>query len=115
MEPANGSHVAKRGLREVFSMIARSVTLAAAVVMAAGSAAMALDQSRRDIAPRGPAELCCVDTALLPPLETNVAPDRHAFNQAAPANRARPGLDGADWNCRRPDGSHRCFTALRDQ
>src|SRR5262249_41936664 len=113
MEPANGSHVAKRGLREV-SMIARAFALAAAVAMA-GSAASALDQSTRDTAPRGPAELCCVDTALLPPLETNVATDRHAFNQAAPATRAKPGLDGADWNCRRPDGSRRCFTSLRDR
>jgi len=95
-------------------MIARAFVLAAAVVMAAGSAASALDQSTRDTAPRGPAELCCVDTALLPPLETNVAPDRHAFKHLAPVSRARPGLDGADWNCRRPDGSRRCFTSLRD-
>jgi hypothetical protein len=96
-------------------MITRSFALAAAVVMAAGSAALALDQSTRDTAPRSPVELCCVDTALLPPLETNVAPDRHAFNHAVPANEAKPGLDGADWNCRRPDGSRRCFSAVRDR
>jgi len=96
-------------------MIARAFALAAVVVMAATSAASALDQSTRDTAPRGPTELCCVDTTLLPPLETTVAPDRHAFNQAAPASRARPGLDGADWNCRRPDGSRRCFTSPRDR
>jgi hypothetical protein len=95
-------------------MIARSFVFAAAVVTATGSVALALDQSRRDTA-RSPVELCCVDTAVVPPIETNVAPDRHAFNQAPPANQARPGLDGADWNCRRPDGSRRCFSSLRDR
>jgi len=99
-------------------MIARSFALAAALFMAAGPVAFALDQSTRDAGPRNPVELCCVDTALLPPIETSVAPDRHALldlNQTTPKSRARPGLDGADWNCRRPDGSRRCFSSLRGQ
>jgi len=99
-------------------MIARTFALAAAVVTTAGSAALALDQSARDTGPRSPGELCCVDTALLPPLETSIAPDRHAvldLNRTAPVSRAKPGLDGADWNCRRPDGSRRCFSSLRDR
>ena len=99
-------------------MIARAFAVAAGVVMAGGPAALALDQSARDTEPRGPVELCCVDAALLPPLETSIAPDRHALlelNQTAPATRAKPGLDGADWNCRRPDGSRRCFSSLRDR
>ena len=99
-------------------MIARAFALAAVVVMTAGSTAFALDQSTRDTAPRSPVDLCCVDTALLPPVETSVAPERHALRdhtQTVPVTRAKPGLDGADWNCRRPDGSRRCFSSLRDR
>lgn len=99
-------------------MIARSLALAAALFTATGSVAFALDQSTRGAGPRNPVELCCVDTALLPPLETSVAPERHALldpNQTALKSEAKPGLDGADWNCRRPDGSRRCFSALRDR
>jgi hypothetical protein len=99
-------------------MIARPLAFAAALFMAAGSVAFALDQSTRDAGPRNPVELCCVDTVLLPLLETSIAPDRQAFldlNQTTPKSGAKPGLDGADWNCRRPDGSRRCFSSLRGQ
>jgi hypothetical protein len=99
-------------------MITRAFALAGTVVMATGSAAFALDLSTRDAGPRNPVELCCVDTALLPPLETTIAPERQALldlNQITPKNRAKPVLDGADWNCRRPDGSRRCFSSLRGQ
>lgn len=94
-------------------MIVHAFAVAAAVVMMAGPAAFAVDQSARDTGPRGPVESCCVDTAMLPPLETSVAPGPHAFvhlNQSMPMSQARPGLDGADWNCRRPDGSQRCVS-----
>ena len=97
-------------------MVARAFAFATAVFMATGSVAFALDQSTRDTGPRNPVELCCVDTVLLPQLETNIAPDREALldlNQTTPKSRAKPGLDGADWNCRRPDGSRRCFSSLR--
>jgi hypothetical protein len=99
-------------------MIARAFAFAAAFFMATGSVAFALDQSTRDVGPRSPVELCCVDTGLLPPIETSIAPDRHALldlNRTAPKSDAKPGLDGADWNCRRPDGSRRCFSSLRHQ
>ena len=46
------------------------------------------------------------------PLYRNALVD---LNQTAPMSEAKPGLDGADWNCRRPDGSRRCFSSLRDQ
>jgi hypothetical protein len=99
-------------------MIARSLAFAAAVLITAGSAAFALDHSAKDTAPRGPVELCCVNVALLPTLETSDAPDRRAPldpSQTGPASEAKPGLEGADWNCQRPDGSRRCFSSLRDQ
>ena len=99
-------------------MIVRAFAFAAALAMATGSAAYAADHSTKDTSPRSPDELCCVDIALLPPLETSAAPDRHALvdlNQTAPTSDAKPGLDGADWNCRWPDGSRRCFSSLRDQ
>src|ERR1043166_466442 len=98
--------------------LAAVVGMAAGVVMTAGSTAFALDQSTRDTAARSPVDLCCVGTALLPPVETSVAPERHALRdhtQTVPVTRAKPGLDGADWNCRRPDGSRRCFSSLRDR
>lgn len=99
-------------------MIARAFAFAAALAMATGSAAYAADHSTKGTDPRSPTELCCVDIALLPPLETSVAPDRHALvdlSQTASTSEAKPGLDGADWNCRWPDGSRRCFSSLRDQ
>ncbi|HEV2957510.1 MAG TPA: hypothetical protein VGX95_15440 [Xanthobacteraceae bacterium] len=37
------------------------------------------------------------------------------LNQMAPVSEAKPGLDGADWSCQRPDGSRRCFSSLRNQ
>lgn len=99
-------------------MIARSFALAATLFLATGSVAFALDQSTRDAGPRNPVELCCMDIALLPLLETSIGPDRQALldlNQTTPKSGAKPGLDGADWNCRRPDGSRRCVSSLRDQ
>lgn len=98
-------------------MIVRSLGFVAALALASGSTTYALDQSLKDTGPRNPVELCCVDVALLPPLETSVAPDVHALlglTQAA-RSEAKPGLDGANWNCRRADGSRRCFSSQRDQ
>jgi hypothetical protein len=46
------------------------------------------------------------------PLYRNALVD---LNQTAPMSEAKPGLDGADWNCRRPDGSRRCFSSRHDQ
>jgi hypothetical protein len=99
-------------------MIARSFALAAAAVVAAGSTAIATDRLAREAGPRSPVELCCVEAALLPPLETSGAPDSRDIldlNLIAPVSEAKPGLDGADWSCWRPDGSRRCFSLLRDQ
>ena len=96
-------------------MIARSFAFAIAAVLAAGSTVLAADHSKR-AGPRGPVELCCVDVALLPPIETSSAPHSRSLvgpNQAM--SEAKPGLDGADWSCRRPDGSRRCFSSLRRQ
>ena len=98
-------------------MIVRVFALAAAAAMAAGSAAFALDHSTRDASPRSPTELCCVDVALLPSLETSAVSASHllGLNQVAPGTDIKTGLDGADWNCRRADGSRRCFSSLRGQ
>jgi hypothetical protein len=97
-------------------MIVRAFALATAAVIAAGSAAFTLDHSTRDASPRSPTELCCVDLALLPPVETSGASASHPlFDRVAPVTEVKTGLDGADWNCRRPDGSRRCFTSLRGQ
>ena len=95
--------------------IVRSFAFAAAAVIASGSAAIALDHSARDTGPRTHADSCCVETALLPPLETSVTAERRALlapDPSATASEARPGLDGADWNCRRPDGSQRCVSEI---
>jgi hypothetical protein len=96
-------------------MMMRSFALAAAVVMAAGSVAFATDQSARDAGSRSPVELCCTEAAL-PPIETSAVPERHALldPQTTRVTRTKPGLDGADWSCRRPDGSLRCLSSLQD-
>jgi len=99
-------------------MPVRSLAVAAFAVVVAASTAVAKDYSARDADHRSPAELCCTEGASLPQIETAVAPDTHAMldvNRLAPASEPRPGLDGADWNCRRPDGSRRCFSSMQDQ
>ena len=96
----------------------RVFALAAALLLAAGSTAFALDHSMRYAGPRGPVEWCCVDAAMLPPIETSTAAEGLALldlNHIAPVSEAKPGLDGADWNCRRPDGSRRCFSSRHDR
>src|SRR5262249_6410313 len=99
-----------------FSMIVRAFALAAAAVIAAGSAGFALDHSAPDTSLRSPTESCCVDVALLPPLETSAASASHpSLDHVGPRTEVKTGLDGADWNCRRPDGSRRCFSSLRGQ
>jgi len=88
---------------------------AAAVVIGAGSAAFALDHSTRDAGPRSPIELCCISTPQLPPIETSTPSDVQALidpTQVTPVNEVKPGLDGANWSCRRPDGSQRCVFDL---
>jgi hypothetical protein len=99
-------------------MIMRAFAVAAGVFVGAGSAVFALDHSTKDAAPRSPIELCCVDTAVRPPLETSGAAASQALvdpTRITPVTDAKPGLDGADWSCRRPDGSRRCFSSLRNQ
>ena len=94
-----------------------AVAAAAAVLIAAGSVAFAVDHSTRDAGPRGLSEACCVAAAQLPPLETGPSSGSHALsgvNQIAPVSEVQTGLDGANWNCLRPDGSLRCFTSRRD-
>jgi len=96
-------------------MVVRAFAFAVAVVIGAGSAAFALDHSTRDKGARSPTELCCVGTPPLPPIETSSASETQAIiglNQVAPVMDVRPGLDGADWSCRRPDGSQRCVSEL---
>jgi hypothetical protein len=97
-------------------MVMRAFAVAAAVLMGAGSAAFAIDHSTRDTTLRSPIELCCLDTTVLPPLETSGAGQTLVdLTQIRPVTDAKPGLDGADWSCRRPDGSRRCFSSLRTQ
>lgn len=96
-------------------MVTRALAVAAAVFIAAGSAASALDHSTRDTTLRGPTGLCCVAIPPLPPIETSFPSDIHdliGLSQVAPMTDTKPGLDGADWNCRRPDGSQRCVSEI---
>jgi hypothetical protein len=91
----------------------RAFAVAAAVLIGAGSCAFALDNSTREKGPRSPVELCCTGTPPLPPIETSAAAENQAlldWSQVAPATAMKPGLDGADWSCRRPDGSQRCVS-----
>ena len=93
----------------------RAFALAAAVLIGTGSAAFAVDHSAREASPRSPIELCCVGTPPLPPIETSAPTDTQALlapTQSTPAHEVRPGLDGANWSCRRPDGSQRCVSDL---
>jgi hypothetical protein len=95
----------------------RSVAFAAAALLVAGSAACAKDRSINADNLRNPAaEGCCGEAAALAVNETGATPvDGYALTslgQSGPAGEVKPGLDGADWNCKRPDGSRRCFAAL---
>jgi len=93
-------------------MIMRAFAAAAALFIGPGSAAFAIDHSTKNTSPRSPTELCCVAIPPLPPIETSTAAEHQALiglNQAT-AGDVKPGLDGADWNCRRPDGSQRCIS-----
>jgi hypothetical protein len=99
-------------------MTTRAFVFAALALVAAASTAVAKDHSARDAGQRGLAEACCIEGAMLAPVETSPAPDAQALlevNWIAPHSERRPGLDGADWNCRRPDGSRRCFSSLGNQ
>jgi hypothetical protein len=96
-------------------MVARAFALAAAVLIGTGAAAFAVDQSTREASPRSPIELCCVGTPPLPPIETSAPAEIQALidpTQVAPVHAVKPGLDGANWSCRRPDGSQRCVSDL---
>lgn len=99
-------------------MVMRAFAVAAAVLIGAGSAAFALDHSTRDAGPRSPIELCCVGTPPLPPIETSAPSDSQTLvglGHVVPVTDTKPGLDGANWSCRRPDGSQRCVSSLHDQ
>ena len=98
-------------------MALRSFALAAAALLAVGSAALAKDRwIGRDNMPNPATEWCCGEVAAPAVNETGAPPvDGYAFNdlgQTARLTEVKPGLDGADWNCKRPDGSRRCFAAL---
>lgn len=96
-------------------MVMRAFAVAAAVCIGAGSAAFAVDHSTRDTTPRSPTELCCVALSPLPPIETSATSDSHSLigvSQVGYMRDGKPGLDGADWNCRRPDGSQRCVSEI---
>jgi hypothetical protein len=93
-------------------MALRALALAAAAMLAISSTGLAKDQSAGKDSLRNPvAEACCGEGAALAPNETGFATESYAMN-VAPASEAKPGFDGADWNCKRPDGSRRCFTRL---
>jgi hypothetical protein len=94
-------------------MALRSFVVAAAMLVA-GSAVLAKDNSVDKDSLRNPAaEWCCGESAApasnengLAPVDGYVSIDRLAWSDV------KPGLDGANWNCKRPDGSRRCFSAL---
>ena len=95
----------------------RSLAFAAAVLLVAGSAAYAKDRSINKDNLRNPAaEWCCGEVSVLATNEMGAPPvDGYvltSLGQSAPAGEVKPGLDGADWNCKRPDGSRRCFAAM---
>jgi hypothetical protein len=93
-------------------MALRALAIAAAAMLAISSTGHGKDQSAGKDSLRNPvAEACCGEGAALAPNETGFTPESYAMN-VAPASEAKPGLEGADWNCKRPDGSRRCFTRL---
>src|SRR5580704_1838739 len=93
-------------------MALRALTFAAAGMLAISSTGLAKDQSAGKDSVRNPAaEACCGEVAALAPNETASAPESYVLN-IVPVSEAKPGFDGADWNCKRPDGSRRCFSTL---
>jgi hypothetical protein len=95
-------------------MALQSLVLAAVAALAAVSIASAKDPMAGTSGPHAPADWCCVGATLLPAIETSSASEAQgvAGHHIAATSEARPGLDGADWNCRRPDGSQRCVSEL---
>jgi hypothetical protein len=96
-------------------MVVCAFALASAVLVGTASAALAVDHSTRDKGSRSPTELCCVGAPSLPPIETSAPSDTQGLidlTRVTSVNEVKPGLDGADWSCRRPDGSQRCVSEL---
>lgn len=95
-------------------MALRSFGLAAATMLAVVSIASAKDPVAGNSGPRTPADWCCVEATRLPPIETSSASEAQGIpgHQMAAESEPKLGLDGADWNCRRPDGSQRCVSEL---
>jgi hypothetical protein len=96
-------------------MIVRAFAVTAFAWVAVGAPALAVDHSAQAAAPPIPAETCCVDAVQLPPIETSDASDDRALldlNRMAPATALKLGLEEADWSCRWPDGSWRCFSEI---
>ena len=95
-------------------MTLRTLGFAFIAVLAGVSTAAAKDQVAGQSGARASAESCCVEVTMLPPIETSPALDRQALSghQVSPVSKAEPGLDGADWSCRRPDVSQRCVSEL---
>jgi hypothetical protein len=88
--------------------------IVAAAMLVAGSTAVAKDNSVNKDSLRNPAaEWCCGESAALASNETGSAPvDGSMSIDRLASSDVKPGLDGANWNCKLPDGSRRCFSAL---
>jgi hypothetical protein len=95
----------------------RFLAFAAAAMLAIGSPAFARDQGTSKSSLRNPvAEWCCGARAsvALRSETSALTVDGHTMRDLADtqtSSEAHVGLDGANWNCQRPDGSQRCFTA----
>jgi len=95
-------------------MALRFLSIAAIAALAAVPDASAKDPAANNSGPQGPAAWCCIEATRLPPIGTSSASDAQGIpgHRVVIGSEAKPGLDGADWNCRRPDGSQRCVSEL---
>jgi len=95
-------------------MALRFLSIAAIAALAAVSDASAKDPVVSNGGPHGSADWCCIEATRLPPIETSSASEVQGVpgHRVVIGSEAKPGLDGADWNCRRPDGSQRCVSEL---
>jgi hypothetical protein len=93
-------------------MALRALACAAAAMLAIGSTTLAKDQSADKDSLRNPAaEACCGEGAAVAANGAGFPAESYVLN-IVPVSEAKPGFDGADWNCKRPDGSRRCFSGL---
>jgi hypothetical protein len=90
----------------------RSFALAATAVLVVGSAALAKDRAIGKDVSNPAAEWCRGENAEPVPNETASSVDCHALIDQVALREGQPGLDGANWNCKLPDGSRRCFSIV---